>query len=348
MKHGISVSMIVENEIEFIQDCLDSIYELADEIVVYLDCHSDDGTREVLEKCDKVRIIENKYDRNIAQFDFSKSRNDCLKKLKYDWTFIIDGDEYLNSDAKMIREFLMNSEPSVIFLCEVKQEANSLVPAELTQHRIFPTKQGVYYEGEVHNQVRWPKDKMIEGNLNVVIGHTGYGSNSKFERRMKRTRTILEETVARVEEDGAEMVDYYNLLKMSMAVGEDERALSFGQDGMKIYMESDPSMQRTMHRFLLTLVRCMIRLGKWKGANEILEIHAGVAGELVDSSFLFFVYHYHEGEMISAMLHGLKYLELLEIERLTPVRFETTLIYKQFVKEKVQMLIYFINERLEL
>jgi len=346
MKKGISAVMIVENEVEFIQKCLDSIYETVDEVCVYLDCHSSDGTREVLEACDKVRIKENVYSRESEEFNFSKARNESLKMAKYSWSFYIDGDEVLKNDPKEVRKVILNAPENVVWLIVVKQTVNSVVPAELTQHRIFPTRKGVFYEGAVHNQIRWSNKELVEGNLDIVIDHLGYGSNAKHERRMERTKKILADETKRIEEEGASLVDYYNLVKMSMAIGDDLKAFEFVTDGLPVFMKADEKEQYSVHRFLLTSVRCMMRLGMWDGIRELLELHMKIAGELVDSSFLLFTYHYRRGEMVSAFLYGLKYLELLEIEQSKPVRFETTLLYKTLVKEKVNMLQIYLGERL--
>lgn len=348
MKKGVSVAMIVENEVECIEESINSVYEIADEIVVYLDCHSNDGTREILEKFDKVRIKVNDYDRDIMPFHFGKCRNESLKMAKYEWTIILDGDEKITTPAKDVREFLMHQPLDAVFLCEIKQSMGSMIPVEFTQHRIFPTKKGVYYDKEVHNQIVWDRKRLAEASVPVVFDHIGYGNPEKMKRRLERTKLMIAEVSTKVSEEGGDVEDYYNLLKMNMAVRDYEKAYEWGQEGLGTFMKSQIEIQIGRHRFLLTLARCMMQLGKWEGAKQLLDMHMGLAGEMVDSAFLNFAYHYRQGEFISAFLNGLKYIELIEIERLNPIWFENSLVYQKFVDQKVKMLAILINERLVL
>lgn len=80
----ISVLIISKNEEEVIEDCIKSVKDLADEIIVVDD--STDKTAEIAEKLG-AKVIKNSFK------DFSDQRNKALEIAKSEWLFYIDADE---------------------------------------------------------------------------------------------------------------------------------------------------------------------------------------------------------------------------------------------------------------
>ena len=80
----ISVLIITKNEEEVIEKCIESVKELADEIVVVDD--SSDQTGQIAEKLG-ARVVKNEFK------NFSDQRNIALKHARYEWIFYIDADE---------------------------------------------------------------------------------------------------------------------------------------------------------------------------------------------------------------------------------------------------------------
>lgn len=85
----ISVLIITKNEEDVIADCLDSVKDLADEIIVVDD--SIDKTAEIAEKLG-AKVVKNSFE------NFSDQRNQALKYAKNDWIFYIDADERATPD----------------------------------------------------------------------------------------------------------------------------------------------------------------------------------------------------------------------------------------------------------
>jgi len=345
MKHGISVAMIVENEAKFIEKALQSVDAMADEICVLLDCHSDDGTREILQQNPKVKIFPNFYDRKVQRFDFSRARNEILKKVQYEWVFILDGDEYLKTPAAKVREVLMGAENDLVFLCVVNNEMGS----EFTQHRVFPARKGVYYEGEYHNQIKISNSKLRLAGSNIVIAHSGAHDPDKHKRRIERSRAALAEVVFKLEGGkGVSINDYYNAMKLALVVEDPETAFKWGTQGLAVFYSLPDKEQQVAHRFLLVYVKAKMRLGVWEGIWPSLVHHSMLVGEQIDCLFLSFAYHYRQGLFISAYLYGLKYLELFASERMMPSRFDSTSMYEGFVRKTLQEIQYFIDTRLDI
>ena len=85
----ISVCIITKNEEEYIFQCIQSVYDIAYEIII-LDTGSTDKTKEIVKKFDKVKLFETTW-----KNDFSIARNECISYASGDWILSIDGDEVL-------------------------------------------------------------------------------------------------------------------------------------------------------------------------------------------------------------------------------------------------------------
>ena len=82
----ISAVVLTKNEEKNIKECLKSVCQLADEIII-IDDNSKDQTREIAKKNGAkvfIRSLNN---------DFSSQRNFGLKKAKGDWILFVDADE---------------------------------------------------------------------------------------------------------------------------------------------------------------------------------------------------------------------------------------------------------------
>lgn len=88
----LSVIIITKNEEEMIKDCLESVRQLADEIII-VDSGSKDKTLEIAKKyTDRIFTYKNG--------SFSDWRNFGLKKAKGDWVLYIDADERVTASLR--------------------------------------------------------------------------------------------------------------------------------------------------------------------------------------------------------------------------------------------------------
>jgi glycosyltransferase involved in cell wall biosynthesis len=97
----ITFGIIVKNEEILLSQCLESIKELANEIIV-VKSDSNDRTLEIAHRYN-ARIFNSRYN-NLAAL-----RNIYLKKAKYDWIFTLDADERIaKRDVHKIRSLTKN------------------------------------------------------------------------------------------------------------------------------------------------------------------------------------------------------------------------------------------------
>jgi glycosyltransferase involved in cell wall biosynthesis len=100
--YRLSVTIITLNEADRIGRCLESVKDLADEIIV-LDCGSTDGTLDIVRQ-----YTDQVFETDWPGYGIQKQR--ALEKAQYDWVLAIDADEALDPELqKSVRKLL--SEP---------------------------------------------------------------------------------------------------------------------------------------------------------------------------------------------------------------------------------------------
>lgn len=104
MSRTLSVSIITYNEAENIQDCIDSVHDIADEIIV-LDSFSTDETENICRKHPKVRFSRHPFDGHIQQ------KNRALELCSSEWILCIDGDERVSPELRQSIKTFLNSRP---------------------------------------------------------------------------------------------------------------------------------------------------------------------------------------------------------------------------------------------
>ncbi len=103
----ISLCMIVKNEEDVIARCLDSVKDIADEIII-VDTGSKDNTKEIIKK----------YTDNVFDFewidDFSAARNYSFSKATKDFILWLDADDViLEEDRKKFKQLKRDLDPNV-------------------------------------------------------------------------------------------------------------------------------------------------------------------------------------------------------------------------------------------
>lgn len=157
----LSVALIVRDAEQMLEETLESVREIADEIVV-CDTQSTDKTVKVAARL-ATRVVQFRWND-----DFSAARNACLEHLTGDWVLWLDAGERLEKqDAVGLREFL-NSEadPSRAYLLLVKVEPpNEHVAAEqIAQVRLVPRHPQIRFCGRVRESVA---DALGEAGITV-------------------------------------------------------------------------------------------------------------------------------------------------------------------------------------
>lgn len=204
----VSTCMIVKNEEEFLPDCLDSIRDWVDEIIV-VDTGSTDRTVEIAQSY-RARVFHQTW-----EGDFSKHRNYSIEQATCDWVFIIDADERIcQEDIPLIKKVLNQPDYKIIsinvFNVGGKDEKTVTF---LPSIRFFKRELGLHYEGIVHNLLLPPDDQPIM-RAGIRLKHYGYGlSPEKMKAKIARSKALLEKQIEENPDNAFALFNYAQLLR---------------------------------------------------------------------------------------------------------------------------------------
>jgi glycosyltransferase involved in cell wall biosynthesis/predicted SAM-dependent methyltransferase/tetratricopeptide (TPR) repeat protein len=193
---NLSVCLIVKNEEKFLTQCLKSVREIAQQIIV-VDTGSTDRTTEIAKEFG-AEIYSHAW-----SDDFSAARNVALEHATGDWILVLDADEELpvSQHAKLHADV---KNPGLIAYrlplvnSGQEHEGQSFVP------RLFRNALGAYYHGRIHEQI-FPSLLALAKpwGLKTAMGtaeilHHGYNQEmvrdrNKNERNLKLLRQACEE-----------------------------------------------------------------------------------------------------------------------------------------------------------
>jgi glycosyltransferase involved in cell wall biosynthesis len=223
----VSLCMIVKNEEENIAECLDSVADIVDEIIV-ADTGSADATDEIAERFG-AKVYAAPWNDS-----FSEARNFSLSKASGDWILIMDADDRLEpADREALRELAERAPADTdIFCCRTlcySGETPDLCGALVNWNiRLIRNGRGYRYTGRIHEQLRPAPECAGTGRVcaaEVRFSHYGY-LRREMEKKEKHRRNIalLEKELA----DAPDSAFYrFNLGNEYLAQGNAEKAMEF-------------------------------------------------------------------------------------------------------------------------
>lgn len=190
-KQTISLCMIVKNEEQFLEKCLNSVKNLVDEIIIV-----DTGS------VDKTKEIAKKFTDKIFDFvwcdDFSVARNESLKHATGDWILILDADEVIaEHDFALIQKAILDKNSNGYILHQLNYtndthpravkvnnpNFNYAIISPIT--RLFRNSKNIYFDFFVHESVDPSLMKMNSkvSGLSVAIHHYGQSKQNIFNKQ---------------------------------------------------------------------------------------------------------------------------------------------------------------------
>ncbi len=219
-KGRLSVCMIVRNEEAVLSDCLGSVTEVADQLVV-VDTGSTDDTI----------TIASSYGAEIYHFqwinDFAAARNESIKYATGDWILWLDADErLLESSIEPLKRLLAPFKCPVIYQVHIRNlQRDGQSYTVSMSHRLFSRHPRLRFSGRIHEQVH-PSLKTaggIEKPSEIMLEHKGYAlEEDQMRAKFHRNMVLLE---AMVEEQPDSAYAHYTLGQNHALLGEQEKAL---------------------------------------------------------------------------------------------------------------------------
>lgn len=97
---NLSATIITYNEEERIADCIASVHDWCDEVLI-LDSHSTDSTRSIARRFPRARVVLHPFDGHIQQ------KNRAIELARGRWIFSLDADERATPElARSVLEFI--------------------------------------------------------------------------------------------------------------------------------------------------------------------------------------------------------------------------------------------------
>ena len=192
---SIALVMIARDEAASIAQCLCSVRGVVDEMIV-LDTGSTDETM----------VIARDHGALVYQWawqdDFSAARNQALSYSKADWNLVLDADECLLGDGRLLRQAVQQAADtgqSFVGVLPIHSQVEANMPMDPPAAeaqtvvswipRLLP--HGVLYAGRIHEQ---PGSDLPRRRLSVEIGHDGYRWQMMAQKK-GRNRRLLREAV---------------------------------------------------------------------------------------------------------------------------------------------------------
>jgi glycosyltransferase involved in cell wall biosynthesis len=193
----LSLCMIVKNEEQNLPRCLDSVRDVADEIVV-VDTGSTDRTVDIAAAYG-ARVFHHAW-----QNDFAEARNVSLDQATGKWILIMDADEEMEpaSRARCQAALAQASTDSLfVVVRSFLPPGSALAFDDFLQVRFFRCRPEFRYENNVHEQIT-PAILGAGATLGLVdlrIWHHGYAQKDvqRDANRDQRNIELLEQVVAR-------------------------------------------------------------------------------------------------------------------------------------------------------
>jgi len=236
----ISLCMIVKNEEDNIERCLESIKRFVDEIII-VDTGSTDTTKKICFKyTDKI------YD-FIWNDDFAAARNFSISKASNDWVLILDADEEVtNFNMENILNFV-NDKRNDKVVGRIKRinfmDDNKGVKRYSERvNRIF-NKSYFCYRGTIHEQIVSKDSENYSTELiDICVEHEGYLKGTMSRKgKLKRNINLLNKEIEKDSKDPYLFFQlgksYYMLRDFQKACNCFEKSLSFNLDFRLEYVE---------------------------------------------------------------------------------------------------------------
>ena len=187
----ISLCMIVKNEENNIKNCLDSVHDLVEEIII-VDTGSTDRTKEICSTYPNVKLYDFEW-----IYDFSAARNYSKSKATMEYIWWLDADDTLKEeDREKFKTFKANMDGSInnfSMICDYRHNQKGECTFSFAQTRIVKNTENVYWECVVHELLH--HDEGYELDLDIHITHTTNDDHNDrsvlfFEKSMELGHTL--------------------------------------------------------------------------------------------------------------------------------------------------------------
>ncbi len=186
MNQRISLTMIVRNEAAHLADCLESVQDKVDEMII-VDTGSTDDT---------LRIAK-RYTPHVYSFpwnnDFSAARNFALEHATGDWILALDADEeVLCQDPFSFHALIDRQKDKEAFLVPLLNPISESTEEYNTFYvlRLFRNNGDYQYVGKIHEQVSIPDPQKVGLAEGPIIKHQALPLKVRHQKRNRNLQLL--------------------------------------------------------------------------------------------------------------------------------------------------------------
>ena len=219
----VSLCMMVKDEEQFLGQCLNSVKDYVNEIVI-VDTGSMDKTVEIAEG------FGAKVYRHPWENDFSRHRNQTIGHAMGDWILIMDADEELKPDSgPILRKAIGDMQIDAVIVTISSYFNNKSSQSRGSMVRLFRNHPSVRYEGIIHEQLTGYKSPRMYA---IHIKHYGYDLNeTALKQKFERTSSLLRQ---QIKKDPQNYLHHHNLAVCYSANLMYEEAIYEGKEALKL------------------------------------------------------------------------------------------------------------------
>lgn len=302
---SLSACMIVKNEEKFLAQCLKSIKDTVDEIII-VDTGSTDRTVEIAQSFG-AKIYHHPW-RN----SFSEARNHSLSYATCDWILQLDADEALEqADIPLLHKLIQTDSYNAIYVAIYSE-----LPGGQSKHyysRIF-RRGKAHFDGIVHNQL------ILKGNAmpsEIRLYHYGYNlSTEEMKNKYKRTGDLLRKQLA---EDPNNIFALANLVRNYRNEYNFEKVIELGENGLNIPASpTDVDSRNQRLRIYIDLAYALLNTNQINRAEEICRDAINENPDSLDILYVMGDILSRRGEFAEAINYFKKYLITKDNENKNP------------------------------
>lgn len=276
-KPTLGVVMIVKNEEQNLVGILSDVRGVADEICI-VDTGSSDGTIGVAES----------FGAKLGHFpwidDFSAARNHSLALAGSDYLLWLDADDRIDEQARRALADLkprLDPRKNRAYMLKILGRSQDMPDTVSYQTRIIPNRDGVRFEGRVHEQIlpALQKCAIRVEPIDITIRHIGYhNATARTEKARRNLDILMQEFHA-----GKDTATQCFFIAMAyIGLEEYEPCLAYLAQARRKRTDED------WHHFSFTIAtECLLKLKRVDDAHQ--EILRGIA--LFPESPLLHYYH---------------------------------------------------------
>lgn len=304
MNHNptLSLCMIVKNEEKYLPQCLESVRDLVDEMII-VDTGSTDSTVQIAEKYG-AQIYHHPW-----QGSFSEARNYGLQFATCDWILQLDADEELEKeDIPLLKNIIQNDQLHAVFLAILNDTKTGW--SKHYFQRLF-RRGKARYEGIVHNQLKYngPDHKS-----EVRIYHWGYNlSEDVMQKKFKRTEDLL---LQQLEKDPADPFTHQNYVRVVRAQERLEDVVQAAKHALKVARHRMDHIHYQMIVYDMGI--CLFLLKKYEEARDACADILKMNPRNLDALFTMGGVQFKFGKFSKALEYFQSFLKYQKIEHENP------------------------------